>query len=343
MRYVLVNHSTPSRSDGIGNYSRAVAEALRHSGVDTVLVARDDHVPREQYRQAVRDTITSRFASTDVLVEAPEVNYPTLLLPPEYRVHVRLHCPRAFVSAQNELPVDWEEFGRELEVVRRAHAVSSPSYALLELLRPYLDVSRIHVYKNPPPAGLVPVEPGAKSHDVVFLGRFRRVKGVDFLNPLLSALPPSYSVLLAGRGSEEFALSPSVRCRVRVCGEVHGSDRDRLLAGARVALMLSRFENCSMVVLECLAAGTVIAGWQVGGHGEIAGPELIRLVPLGDTMALAAAVVGAVEGAGPSREAFLAATAQITRDFRRGWQWVWDALAGGRQDGVYRGIDCSRM
>ena len=60
--------------------------------------------------------------------------------------------------------------------------------------------------------------------------------------------------------------------------------------------MLSRFENCSMLVLECLAVGTVVVGWQVGGNAEIAGPDLIRLVPFGDTDALVAAVVASVEG-----------------------------------------------
>src|SRR5262249_15145625 len=214
-------------------------------------------------------------SSAQIVVEAPEVACSTLLLPPEYRVHVRLHCPVALVDAHNDQPVDLERVGQELEVARRAHTVSSPSYALLPEPRPVLDVSRIHVYKNPPPAGVTPVAAGAKRHDVVFLGRFRPVKGVDFLNPVLSALPPSYSVILAGRGSQAFPLSPSVRCRVSARGEVFGQERYRLLGEARVALMLSRFENCSMLVLECLAVGTVVVGWQVGGHAEVAGPDLI--------------------------------------------------------------------
>ena len=161
----------------------------------------------------------------------------------------------------------------------------------------------------------------------------------DFLNPVLSALPPSYSVVLAGRGSEAFALSPSVRCRVSARGEVFGRERYRLLGEARVALMLSRFENCSMLVLECLAIGTIVVGWQVGGNAEIAGPDLIRLVPFGDTDALVAAVVASVEGTRPAPDRFRAATAQVAEDFRRGWQQVWDPVLGGH--GVYRGLDAS--
>ena len=337
--YVLVNHLTRTISDGIGNYSRAVLDELRREGIDTAFITRDEGVSDADYRTCVLNAVTTRFSSTRIIVEAPEVACSTSLLPPEYRVHVRLHCPNALVQAHNEQPIDWEQFGEELEVARRAHVVSSPSYALLRELRPFLDVSRIHVYKNPPPTGVSLVDAGSKRHDVVFLGRFRRVKGIDFLNPVLSALPPSYSVVLAGRGSEAFALSPSVRCRVSARGEVFGRERYRLLGEARVALMLSRFENCSMLVLECLAIGTIVVGWQVGGNAEIAGPDLIRLVPFGDTDALVAAVVASVEGTPPAPNRFRAATAQVAEDFRRGWQQVWDPVLGGH--GVYRGLDAS--
>src|SRR6185295_16092813 len=55
---------------------------------------------------------------------------------------------------------------------------------------------------------------------------------------------------------------------------------------------LSRFENCSMMVLESLAAGTVVAGWDVGGHAEIADARFIRLVRLGDLDAMAGRTCG---------------------------------------------------
>jgi glycosyltransferase involved in cell wall biosynthesis len=342
-QYVLVNHATAGRSDGVRHYSLGVLSELRRWGIDTTFITRDARDARDErsasvdYPAWVRETVTTRFSSAEALIEAPEVTGPTLLLPPEYRVHVRLHCPSAFAQAHNGGPVDWQQLERELEVVRRAHTVSSPSHALLRELRPFLDVSRVHVYKNPPPAGLTPVDAAAKRHDVVFLGRFRRAKGIDYLNPVLGALPPSYTVVLAGRGAEEFQLSPSVRCRVSVRGEVLGPERYRLLGEARAALMPSRFENCSMVVLECLAVGTAVVGWDVGGHGEIAEPDLIRLVPFDDVDALVAALVAAVEGVAPAPDRFRAATAQVAEDFRRGWWHVWDGSARG--DAVYRGLD----
>jgi glycosyltransferase involved in cell wall biosynthesis len=171
------------------------------------------------------------------------------------------------------------------------------------------------------------------------MGNFSRVKGVDFLNPLLKRFPPHYSVVLAGRFSDGFEVSPDVRCRVRVGAHMPGAERLALLASARVALSLSRFENCSMMVLESLAKGTLVAGWRVGGHSEIAGPHLIRLVSFGDLDALASVVATAVEGTYPSRGEFRAATAAIRADFQRGWSRVRALATGARRAGVYRGLD----
>lgn len=337
---MLVNPSGRHEGTGLAHYTQAVLAEVRQLGIDAVFIGRDARVPREEAERFVRDTVTTHFRPEEVLIEAPEVMHSTLLLPRAYRVHVRLHGPLALVRLLNGRSVDRTQLARELEAVRQAQVVSSPSHALLRELAPRLDVSRFHVYKNPPPPGIGLADRPPPSHDVVFLARFRRVKGVDFLNAVLSGLPASYSVLLAGPGSDTFELAPSVKCRVTVRGEVRGPERYRLLGGARVALTLSRFENCSMMVLECLAVGTVVVGWRVGGHGEIAGPDLVRLVPFGDTEALVAAVIAAVGDAPPSPEVWGAATARVAADFRAGWRRVWDAVGEGSFEGVYRGLDC---
>src|SRR5205814_6934633 len=97
--YVLVNHLTRAISDGIGNYSRAVLDELRRGGIETAFITRDEGVSDADYRMRVLEAVTTRFSSAQIVVEAPEVACATLLLPPEYRVHVRLHCPNALVQA----------------------------------------------------------------------------------------------------------------------------------------------------------------------------------------------------------------------------------------------------
>ena len=239
------------------------------------------------------------------------------------------------------MQLNFQQFRNEIRVARAAHVISSPSYALLRQLAPYLAGDSVHVYKNPPPGTAdVLVPPAERCHDVVFMGNFTRLKGVDFLNPVLTRLPPHYSVVLVGRESERFQVASTVRCRVTVGSHLPGPERLGLLAETRVALALSRFENCSMLVLECLATGTVVAGWDVGGHAEIAGPRVLRLVPLGEVEKLASVVVAAIDGSYPDLEEFRSATNRVRDDFRQGWSHLWQAAQYPSAGGVYRGLDC---
>ena len=340
LRYVLVSPYSLTRQNGITTYLQHLRAFLAERDMDPVCIANDGNLPRAEYQAIVRDTVVAGFSPEEVLVEAPEVGCPTRLLPREYRVHIRLHCPNAIVRRHNATPPNVPQFRRELRVVRTAFVVSSPSYALLRELRPYLDGASIHVYKNPPPPPATRMlAPDERLYHVVFMGNFSRLKGVDFLNPLLARLPSHYTVALAGRESDRFQVAPSVRCRVTVGPHIPGPERLGLLAQARVALSLSRFENCSMMVLEALTAGTVVAGWDVGGHAEIAGPPLLRLVPFGRLDALASVITATIDGSYPAHREFQARADRVMEDFRQGWSHVWHRARVGMDGEVYRGLD----
>lgn len=230
LRYVLVSPYPLTRRNGVTTYFQHLSAYLAERGLDPVCITNEDHLPRDEYQVIVRDVVTCRFSAEEVLVEAPEVGCPTRLLPREYRVHIRLHCPNAIVRRHNERPPNVPQFRRELRVARTAFVVSSPSYALLRELRPYFDGPSIHVYKNPPPPPIAEMlPPGERLHDVVFMGNFSRLKGVDFLNPLLARLPAHYAVALAGRESDRFQVAPSVRCGVTVGPHMPGPERLALL------------------------------------------------------------------------------------------------------------------
>jgi glycosyltransferase involved in cell wall biosynthesis len=339
MTYVLVN-PFPWRSwNGVTSYLRALQAFLGEIGVASVCISNDEALPRGAFQRVVRDTIIARFRPEEIVIEAPEVECPTLLVPPQYRVHIRLHCPLAIVEAHNGRAVDWSEFDDEIAVARRAHVVSSPSYALLRVLDPHLATESVHVYKNPPPlAAIADVE---KRRDLAFLARFRRLKGNDFLESLLRRLPVTLSVAVAGRGSDQFIAPGGGPRDTTVHGEIVGDQRLRFLGEARAALVLSRFENCPMTVLESLAMNTIVVGWHVGGIGEIAPSRLVRLVPLGEVEELVATIDSVLRSPYPEPREFLEATARIKEDFRNGWSQVWNALRQTAAVPLYRGMDCS--
>jgi glycosyltransferase involved in cell wall biosynthesis len=340
---VLINPFPWSRANGVTSYVRNALAHLRRTGIRAVCISNDLQLARGEFQRFVRDTLVSRFDSQETIVEAPELKAPTLLLPSEYRVHVRLHCPNALVEAYNGWAVNWSEFAEEMDVVRKARAVSSPSYALLRALDGHLDASAVHVYKNPPPLGMTSETASlTKGRDLVFLSRFMRSKGTDAVAALLGQLPESVTVALAGRDSDRFGTPRGVRCAVAVHGEIIGPARMRLLGEARVSLVLSRFENCSMTILESLAVGTVVVGWRVGGSDEIASSRLIRLVPRDDIASLLETIAAAREEPYPSHAEFRAAVASVADDFRSGSSRLLSTLLEATPVPVYRGLDCGQ-
>lgn len=60
--------------------------------------------------------------------------------------------------------------------------MSSPSHGMLNLLKNELDIDDIHVFKNPIDLTNVDLSDINKDIDVVFLLRFNRLKGVEYLN-----------------------------------------------------------------------------------------------------------------------------------------------------------------
>jgi glycosyltransferase involved in cell wall biosynthesis len=102
-----------------------------------------------------------------------------------------------------------------------------------------------------------------------------------------------------------------------MCGFDPTPARFKLLRGARALLVLSRFENGPLMVLEALAHGTPVIGWDVGGLSEIAEPPLINLVPHGDREALLG-MIDAVLDRPPPRHLFASAAARLRSEYLQG-------------------------
>ena len=163
------------------------------------------------------------------------------------------------------------------------------------------------------PNGISLPEPvvGAASEDVdalarhpaliLFLGRINWKKGLDRLIPAMTAVPEAHLAIV---GNDEEGLLPAlessidrhgVRGRVTVLNRVVGrTDRDRLMASAKVFVLPSYSENFGNTVLEALAVGCPVVvtpdvgaaevvrdsggGLVVGGDPEIFGRALRELL-----------------------------------------------------------------
>lgn len=116
-----------------------------------------------------------------------------------------------------------------------------------------------------------------KKYDLLFIGRFYLVKGLDILLDSLVKLFPDHEAInlgIVGNFSHkqiryvERRLS-SVPVRLQFLGQLPNADIPRTINSSRIVTIPSRYESFSMVALEALACGVPVVGTNVGGLPEL--------------------------------------------------------------------------
>ena len=155
-----------------------------------------------------------------------------------------------------------------------------------------------------------PVTPVPDATDLVFIGEFRPVKGIDILIDALARLHDSgrtVTATLIGSGPEKASLEAQVK-RLELQNSIRflpAMPARKALALGRIMVIPSRAESLPYVVLEAAAAGHPLITTNVGGIPEIYGPLSANLIPAGDTQELADAIARRIDE--PAQAASLAA------------------------------------
>jgi len=335
--YLIINPFPESASHGIHNYNLNLLEYLKDkSNYNVDYYANNKKLPPEKFRKEVYKYVTQNYGIDDVIIEAPEVKASTLLLENYYNVHIRMHTPGAIAQKYDGVEIDNELFALELEVIHKSKSVSSPSYGLINELKTHLNRKDISIYKNP---FNLPIEMSTKEdkkYDVIFMGRFQKLKGVEYINDILENFPEYYNVILLGNNSSKYKLSPRIKCNVEIVEEISGIERFEYVKKSKVLMQLSKFENCSMVILESFACGTVVSAWDVGGNSEIADNKILKIIKLGDTASFAKTVMDVIDRFNdyPSQIVFKRALTEIQEDFENGIK----SIINGEKS-VYKGLN----
>jgi len=149
-------------------------------------------------------------------------------------------------------------------------------------------------------AEFAPVALAPDASDLVFLGEFRPVKGIDVLIDAIAGLHRDGSAVtatLVGDGPEAAALNAQVSDRglERAIRFAPPMPARAAMALGRIMVIPSRAGSLPYVVLEAAAAGKPLITTSVGGIPEIYGALSDALVPAGDVPVLAVAIAGAVD------------------------------------------------
>jgi glycosyltransferase involved in cell wall biosynthesis len=236
--------------------------------------------------------------------------------------------PRRGPEARREA---WEEAG-----LHRIDALISPSRDVLDRTRAEWGLPDIPttVIGNPVRLDPLPV-PAAQSTapDLLFIGRFDRIKGGDvlldafariaaahprarltFVGPDAGVVQPDGTLLHLAAALDR--LPPATRDRIRVLGP---RSRDEIIALRRdypITLIASRYETFGVALIEAMAAGSAVVSTRTGGLAEVLRDgETGLLVPPEDPAAMAAAALRLIAEPGLALRLGQAARADVEARF----------------------------
>ncbi|MEI9805480.1 MAG: glycosyltransferase family 4 protein [Pseudolabrys sp.] len=145
-----------------------------------------------------------------------------------------------------------------------------------------------------------PVALAPDATDLVYIGEFRTLKGVDVLIEAIAQLHRAgrpVTATLVGYGPEQaaFEAQPARLGLTAAIRFMPAMPVRQAQALGRVMVVPSRVESLPYVVLEAAASAKPLIATRVGGIPEIYGPLTNMLVPAGDADALAIAIAAVLD------------------------------------------------
>lgn len=337
MKKLIINHfvHNPNFSNGVTNYIRELNKLLGDDNSYTEF--------NKPYNMSMKDFrgYLARSVRDDVenysIIECAESQSPCLYLPNSFKVHVRMHCPFYLLKKVTNEVYDEDRFSDEVRAMLKAKAVSSPSHGMLEYLKDELPIEKIHVYKNPIVNNLSYfIEDAQKDIDVIFLSRFNKLKGNEYIETLIQSLPKNLNIYIIGKQELKINLTQEYE-NVTFIDHVEGNDKYKYLSRSKVAISMSKFENCSMAILEALSVGTPVVAWDVGGNAEIAPPSVLRVAQLGNVGEFAEYIMSFIQSKKLTEIDFLTVIDALNNDFIQGINHV-EKYVNGELIDIYKGL-----
>ena len=208
---------------------------------------------------------------------------------------------------------DQERIRREGAAIGSAELITAPSRFVLGAVREKYRRALEEAVIIPNPAETVEAGlrwrlEGADPDEILFVGRFDRIKGADILLAAFAELAADYPRLrltFAGPADAPIGIGarrldraaflkeimpPEAAARVDFLGLVSRRELSTLRARARLTVVASRIEMFANVLLEAMAHASPVVATKVGGMPEMARAGEDALLAEPDAGALAAAI-----------------------------------------------------
>jgi len=260
---------------------------------------------------AIRELVDKKELDVFEIEESFGWSYPVsrLTMVP---VVVRLHGPW-FLNGRFDDPTDAVRERRERKGIEYAHFISAPSAEVLQAVKDHYSLKLLESRVIPNPLEAVAdvdawnIE-GCSSDDLLYVGRFDRRKGGDFVLRVFAELASSYpnlrlkfvgpdigikqadGTILSFEKYVFYHIPEQFRSRIEFYGQMRHSDFMSLRTKCFATIIASQYEIMPYSVLEAMSFGCPMVATAVGGI-----PEIIKdqrnglLVPSQDEEAMTAA------------------------------------------------------
>jgi glycosyltransferase involved in cell wall biosynthesis len=164
----------------------------------------------------------------------------------------------------------------------------------------------------------VTVQPNAT--DLIYIGEFRLLKGVDVLIDAIARLHGygrKVTATLVGDGPDRAALAAQVE-RLGLAPSIRfmpAMPARQAQALGRLMVVPSRAESLPYVVLEAAASAKPLIATKVGGIPEIYGPLANTLIPAQDSAGLAAAIAASLDDPAAAADLARLLSARVASSF----------------------------
>lgn len=275
INYVIID-PIGNKFKGITVYTELLEARIKKIINPVILKKKDED--RVTFQKKINQYIEANFSPQNTIIEAPETGASTIFLDKKWIVHIRLHCLQALSNVYDGKIYDRNVLEEDLICIKKASFISGPSKFIINQTKNIINIEDSICYPNP-----VPVYKDIyhqKDVDVLFLGRFQKLKGIQFLPEICQNIKGK--IVIAGDGAKKFVHKNKLDATP--IENVHGYIKDELISKAKQVIIPSLFESFSMVAVEALANNALVVAWNNNAIIEIANAPLVRCAKFGDTL-----------------------------------------------------------
>jgi hypothetical protein len=263
--YVYIDPFSQEDS-GVSSYIKLSQAQLLILGISSVIIKREINESVNNFKLRV-PLVLSNLNKKIIMVEAPESLACSEFIPNNIPLHIRLHFSRSLGCLLQHQSIKKDDIDKEQTEINRASVVSSPSRAAYHSSCEIFEFpKKVIFFPNPNPLPLD--NPRLHKYDVLFIGRYQKLKGISYLEDMMASLP-HLKFLIATNIKYKESLENKFK-NVTVIDGVKNSKPD-IYHSSQVVVVPSMFETSSMVILEAFSYNCKIIAWEHLGALEYDG------------------------------------------------------------------------